>query len=93
MLLKSQLLIAYEVILVLDTHLKLQILYLLKTLQKRNRLSVLFITHNIASIQNYADRIIVLKEGWVIELGIMDKALLNPEHNYTKCLLKYIPLL
>ncbi len=91
MLIKPEVLLADEVISALDNELKLEILDLLKNLQKKEELSILFITHNIGSIQNYADKIIVFKEGQIVESGTTNRILFNADNQYTKKLIAALP--
>ncbi|MDO5714239.1 MAG: ABC transporter ATP-binding protein [Tissierellia bacterium] len=91
MLLEPKVLIADEIISALDSHRKLAILELLKNLQLKDGLSILFITHDIAVIQNFADRIIVMRAGRIVEEGPTKEILLSPKDKYTKELLEAVP--
>ncbi len=93
MLVKPDVLVADEVVSALDNELKLAVLDILKALQIKYNLSIIFITHNIGSIQNYADRILVFKEGRIVERGSAKQILFSPENEYTKKLIDALPKL
>lgn len=82
-----KLLIADEPTTALDIVIEKQIILLIKELQKKIGMSVLFITHNIDSISSVADDICVLKEGRIVESGKAKDILSNPKEEYTKLLL------
>ena len=75
----------------LDVSVQAQILNLLKELQKRFRLSYLFITHDLSVIQHIANRIQVMYLGKFVEGGTVDEVFYNPTHPYTKALLSARP--
>ncbi|MEB3807236.1 MAG: ABC transporter ATP-binding protein [Desulfurococcales archaeon] len=85
------LLIADEPTSALDVSVQAQIIALLKRLQERNRMSVLFITHNLAVAAQISDRIIVMYAGMVMEDSPVYDLFEEPLHPYTKLLLKVIP--
>ena len=62
-------------------------LELLVTLQKRYRMSYLFITHDLAVIRALAHRVIVMRGGQVIEAGDLETVFGSPRHDYTRELL------
>ncbi|HPO50045.1 MAG TPA: dipeptide/oligopeptide/nickel ABC transporter ATP-binding protein, partial [Spirochaetota bacterium] len=68
-----------------------QIVNLLMELQKKRKISVIFISHNLSLISNIADRIIVMYGGLIMEEGTTKEVLENPLHPYTKALLKSLP--
>lgn len=87
------LLIADEPLSALDVTIQAQVLALFKDLKKRFKLTILFITHDLAVARHIADRVLVLKEGEVVEEGAPDKILTNPQHAYTQALLTAVPRL
>ncbi|MDO5734646.1 MAG: ATP-binding cassette domain-containing protein [Eubacteriales bacterium] len=91
MLLKPRVLLADEIISALDGQRKLSILELLKDLQVKEGLSIVFITHDIAGIQNFAERIVVMKDGKIVEAKSCRELILEPENEYTKKLLAAVP--
>jgi peptide/nickel transport system ATP-binding protein len=85
------LLIADEPTTALDVTIEAQILELLKSLVKRNRASVLYITHDLGVISEISDRVAVMYAGNIVEYA--DTALLfeKPQHPYTEALLRCLP--
>lgn len=71
----------------LDVSVQQQVLELLVTLQKRYRMSYLFITHDLAVIRALAHRVIVMRGGQVIEAGDLETVFGSPRHDYTRELL------
>tara|TARA_B100000925_G_scaffold147879_1_gene110944 strand:+ start:279 stop:1949 length:1671 start_codon:yes stop_codon:yes gene_type:complete len=88
---KPKLLIADEPTTALDIIVQKEIIELIKELQKQNSMSVLFISHDISLVSHIADKIIVMKEGEIIEKGEKTNILKSPSHPYTKTLLKSKP--
>lgn len=91
MLLKPECLICDEVISALDVSLQIEVLNRIFNYVRETNQSCIFITHNIATIKNYADRIIVMKDGEIIEEGKCEQIIFNPQLNYTKKLIQGIP--
>jgi peptide/nickel transport system ATP-binding protein len=87
------LLIADEPTTALDVTVQAQILHLLKTLQQRNGLGMLFISHDLAVVAQIADRVAVMRQGMLLETGTRDQVFLSPGHAYTKSLLGAVPTL
>ncbi len=79
-------LIADEPVSMLDVSLRLGILTLLAGLRRENDLGVLYITHDLATARHFADEIMVMYEGRIVERGPSDEVILNPRHPYTKTL-------
>lgn len=77
----------------LDVSVQAQIMNLLKTLKKQLRLSMIYITHDIALASDLCDKIGVMYAGEIVELGPIEKVLLTPKHPYTQKLISCIPLL
>lgn len=77
----------------LDVSLRAQILSLLLDLQEKMNLSLIFITHDLSLIPHIAHRVLVLKEGELIEQGNAQEVMKNPQHDYTKVLIDAIPSL
>ena len=88
---KPKLLIADEPTTALDVIVQKEIIELIKELQKQNSMSVIFISHDISLVSHIADKIIVMKEGEIIEKGEKINILKSPSHPYTKTLLKSKP--
>ena len=86
-----QLLIADEPTTALDVRVQHSIMNLLKNMQQQNKMSVLLITHDLGLAADFADNIIVMRKGEIIEKGSPDKIFNHPEHAYTKALLACRP--
>jgi ABC-type oligopeptide transport system ATPase subunit len=92
LLLEIKLLVADEIISMLDASTRVDVLNLLAELKKKG-LGILFITHDL-SLGNYiAERTIILRRGVVLEMGATDRVFTNPQHPYTKMLLASVPQL
>ena len=68
----------------LDVTVQKQIIELLQQLQKERKLAYLFICHNIALVQQFCDRVIVLHGGRIVESGLPDEVILHPQSDYTR---------
>lgn len=71
----------------LDTKSKKNILTLLNELKKRLNLLILFVTHDIKSIEDITEEIVIIKNGQVVEKGFTKDLLINPQEQYTKDLI------
>ena len=90
--LKPQLLIADEPTSALDVSVQARVLQLLQNLQKEMQFACLFITHDLAVIDVLANRIAVMHQGKIVEVGTRDEILRNPKVPYTQRLLAAVPL-
>ena len=81
-----------EPISALDVSIQAQIVNLLKQLQKEQQLTYLFIAHDLSMVKYISDRIAVMYQGEIVELGTADEVYHQPFHPYTKSLLSAIPL-
>ncbi len=72
----------------LDVSVQKQVLTLLNQLQQKHNISYLFITHDLRVIRAMAHKVIVMKNGEVVEEGLTEELFNNPENNYTKTLLQ-----
>ncbi len=88
---EPKLLIADEPTTALDVTIQKQIIELLKSLQERHQMSVLFITHDLALVSEIADQVIVMRHGEVQEQGDAAQVFLQPQHPYTQALLHCRP--
>ena len=86
-----ELLIADEPTTALDATVQLQLLRLLKELQRESGMGMLFITHDLGVVANIADNVAVMYGGRVIEFGTTAEVLRNPRHSYTKALIGCLP--
>ena len=87
LILKPKLLILDEPTSALDVSVQLQVINLLKTIQKKYSLSYIFISHDIALIKSVSDKIIIMKDGIIVESGETKSLFSKPKENYTKNLI------
>lgn len=85
------LLIADEPTTALDVTIQAQILALIQRLQKETGMSVLFITHNLGVVAQYADRVAVMYAGRIVETAAVGPLFVAPQHPYTRGLLACLP--
>ncbi len=90
---KPKLIVCDEPTSALDVSVQAQIIQLLKTLQQKEGISYLFITHDLAVVAEIADEIAVMYQGKIIEQGRAEQVLFHPKHNYTKKLISALPTL
>jgi microcin C transport system ATP-binding protein len=88
---EPDLLIADEPTTALDVTVQAQILTLLKDLQQRLGMAMLFITHDLGIVRRIADRVCVMTNGEIVETGAVDTVFANPQHAYTRHLLAAEP--
>src|SRR2546430_8552014 len=88
---EPDLLIADEPTTALDVTVQAQILILLKELQKRLGMAMLFITHDLGIVRKLADTVCVMKEGKIVEQGPVERVFTAPQHGYTRALLAAEP--
>jgi len=84
---EPDLLIADEPTTALDVTVQAQIIALLKDLQQRLGMSLLFITHDLGIVRKIADRVCVMKDGKIVEQGPVEAIFAKPAHPYTRALL------
>ena len=77
----------------LDVTIQSQILELIGDIQKKNDLSVIFITHDLGVVANVADRVCVMYAGKIVETGTVEEIFYDPRHPYTWSLLTSMPSL
>ncbi|MAI08738.1 MAG: microcin ABC transporter ATP-binding protein [Magnetococcales bacterium] len=88
---KPKLLIADEPTTALDVTVQGEILNLIKSLQKEMGMAVLFITHDFGVVREMADKVVVMKDGKVVESGAVKSVIEQPQHAYTQKLLAAMP--
>ena len=81
---QPSLLIADEPTSSLDVTLQAQILAMLRKEQRRRGLAVIFISHDLALVSKFADRMMVMRHGKVVEMGEAETVFINPRHPYTR---------
>ncbi|OQP86435.1 ABC transporter ATP-binding protein [Rhizobium rhizosphaerae] len=84
-------LIADEPTTALDVTTQAQILDLIRKIQKRKGMSVMFITHDFGVVAEIADRVVVMEKGHLVEQGRADQVLVHPAHPYTQRLVAAVP--
>lgn len=90
--LEPRLVIADEPTSALDVSIRTQVLDLLLKLQAEMGLSFVFISHDMAVIRYFCDRVAVMYQGRIVEIGETEQIITNPQHAYTKALLSSVPL-
>ena len=86
-----KLLIADEPTTALDVTIQAQILELMKELQKKNHMGIIFITHNLGVVAEVCDKVSVMYAGKMVEQGPVDDIFYKPGHPYTMGLLRSMP--
>ena len=88
---KPKLLLADEPGTALDVSVQAQTLTLMRDMVVQNGTSVLFISHNLGVVREFADRIYVIYRGNIVEDGPTDALFANPQHAYTRALMSAVP--
>ena len=88
---RPQLLIADEATSALDVITQSEILTLFRELNRKSGVSILYISHDLASVAGICDRIAILHQGEIVELGTTEQVLLTPRHEYTQRLMAAMP--
>jgi peptide/nickel transport system ATP-binding protein len=88
---RPKLILADEPVSMLDVSIRIGLLNLMKRLRDEQGVSILYITHDIASARYVADRLIVMYAGQIAEQGPVEDVLASPRHPYTQLLLSAVP--
>jgi peptide/nickel transport system ATP-binding protein len=88
---KPQILIADEPTTALDVTVQKEIIELLKELQQETKMSIIFITHDLALVSEIADTVLVMYKGEIVEQGLVKNVFQTPQNNYTKALINSKP--
>jgi len=88
---QPKLLLADEPTTALDVSLRGQILDLLDGLQRKNGMAVLMITHDLNLVRRFADRVLVMENGYIVEQGPVSDVFERPQHSYTRRLIDSKP--
>ena len=91
LILEPELIIADEPVSMLDASVRIEVLTLLRELQKEKGISVIYITHNLATTKYFSERLFIMYAGKVIESGAIRDVIMEPLHPYTQALLRAIP--
>ena len=90
---EPELIIADEITSSLDVSVQAQVLNLIREIQRREGLSILFIAHNVAIVRYLSDAIAVMHMGRIVEVAPASELLAAPQHPYTRTLLEAVPQL
>jgi len=90
LVLRPKIIIADEPVSMLDVSIRAEVLELMKNIQKKNNISFIYITHDLATARYFGDRIIILYLGKIMEFGQINQVLLEPRHPYTQALIDAI---
>jgi peptide/nickel transport system ATP-binding protein len=85
------LLIADEPVSMVDASLRMSIVNLFRKLRDESGVSVLYITHDLATAYYVSDRIAIMFRGQIVEMGPVEEVLMHPKHGYTKLLRESVP--
>ncbi|QTJ55685.1 ABC transporter ATP-binding protein [Dolosigranulum pigrum] len=91
-ILKPKVLIADEIISGLDVSNQATILTLLQKLKETEKMAYLFITHDLSIVPYVCDRVAIMTEGKIVEIGRPEELFQNPQHPYTQSLLSSVPI-
>ena len=92
LVLNPALIVADEAVSALDVSVQARVLDLLRSLRAEFGIALLFISHDMAVVENIADRVAVMYLGQIIELGTRAQVFGNPQHAYTRRLLDAVPV-
>ena len=90
LVLRPKIIIADEPVSMLDVSIRAEILELMKNIQKKNSISFIYITHDLATARYFGREIIILYLGKIMESGSINQVLLEPRHPYTQALIDAI---
>ena len=90
LVLRPKIIIADEPVSMLDVSIRAEILDLMKNIQKKNSISFIYITHDLATARYFGQKIVILYLGKIMESGSIDQVLLEPKHPYTQALIDAI---
>ena len=88
---EPELIVCDEAVSALDVSIQMQVIDLLADLRRRLGLSYIFITHDLPIVREFADRILVMQQGRIVEQGETLSLFAAPQHEYTKTLLNAVP--
>ncbi|MEZ9324276.1 ABC transporter ATP-binding protein [Vibrio cyclitrophicus] len=88
---EPDILIADEPTTALDVTVQAEVLSLIKEIQSKMGMAILFITHDLGVVKHFADRVLVMCKGELVEKGITQALFENPKHDYTRMLINSIP--
>lgn len=89
-ILNPKLIVADEPVSMLDASVRVEILQLLRQLQKDHGIALIYITHDLSTVSYFSEKIVVMYAGWIVEEAPAQKLVQNPLHPYTKALFEAI---
>jgi peptide/nickel transport system ATP-binding protein len=92
LIVEPKLVIADEAVSALDVSIRAQVIELLKQLQAELGLTYLFISHDLSVVEDICDRVAVMSQGDIVELADTEVLYRRPQHDYTKALLRAVPI-
>ena len=90
LVMRPKIIIADEPVSMLDVSIRAEILELMKEIQKKNNISFIYITHDLATARYFGQNIIILYLGKIMEVGSINQVLMRPRHPYTQALIDAI---
>ncbi|MEV4378578.1 ABC transporter ATP-binding protein [Streptosporangium sp. NPDC049644] len=90
---RPDVLVCDEPVSALDVSIQAQVLDLLAEIQAADGTAMIFISHDLGVVHHVADRVLVMRAGWVVEEGYVDEVFFLPQHDYTRELLGAVPKL
>ena len=87
---KPKIILADEPVSMLDVSIRAEMLELMRELQRKYEISFIYITHDLATARYFGNRIGILYQGRIVEMGNIDDVLFNPKHPYTQALIDAI---
>ena len=90
LVIRPKIIIADEPVSMLDVSIRAEILELMKGIQKKNNISFIYITHDLATAKYFGQNIIILYLGKIMEAGSINQVLMRPRHPYTQALIDAI---
>ncbi len=87
LVIRPKIIIADEPVSMLDVSIRAEILELMKEIQKKDNISFIYITHDLATARYFGQNIIILYLGKIMEAGSINKVLMQPKHPYTQALI------
>ena len=91
LMLRPEYVVADEPVSMIDVSIRIEILQLLKELQRSHGLTILYITHDFATAKHFADKVAVMYLGRIVELGPSEEVVKEPLHPYTIALIEAVP--
>ncbi|USD66922.1 ABC transporter ATP-binding protein [Vibrio sp. SCSIO 43136] len=88
---EPDILVADEPTTALDVTVQGEVLNLIKEIQQKMGMAILFITHDLGVVKHFADRVVVMCKGDIVETGETSQLFQNPKHDYTKMLINSVP--